>query len=183
MLHKSAAKSSCFFDISNKLANLAVDSNNKRHDSWRICAAARTTAFTQNEIKSWSLCSFLRATNRGIKLTFKAAITLLNNLRKNYRLQYFAWDFAQDYADKSIEVTLVDKLKLRSYNLVLTYEWQLFSNLKSKTTDGPTLLALSKSAVAASTNTLTLIKVQPNSFNFVQLPNCIRREWNKANKR
>ena len=61
MLHKSAAKSSCLSDISNKLANLAVNSNNKRHDSSRICAAARTTAFTQNEIKSWSLCSFLRA--------------------------------------------------------------------------------------------------------------------------
>ena len=79
-------------------------------------------------------------------------------------------------ADKSIEVTLVDKLKLRSYDLVLTYEWQLFSNLKSKTTDIPTLLALSKSAVTASTKTLTLIKLQPNSVDFVQLPNCTRRE-------
>ena len=79
-------------------------------------------------------------------------------------------------ADKSIEGTLVDKLKLKSYNLVLTYEWQLSSNLKSKTTDKPTLLALSKSAVITSTKTLTLIKVQPNSVEFVQLPNCIRRE-------
>ena len=80
----------------------------------------------------------------------------------------------QGIADESIEVTLVDKLKLRSYNLVLTYKWQLFSNLNSKTTDKPTLLALSKSAVTTSTNTLTLIKLQPNSV--VQLPNCIRRE-------
>ena len=85
-------------------------------------------------------------------------------------------------ADQSIEVTLVDKLKLRSYNLVLTYEWQLFSNLKSKTTDKPTLLALSKSAVTTSTKTLTLIKVQPNSVELVQLPNCIKRDGNKANK-
>ena len=47
---------------------------------------------------------------------------------------------------------------------------------KSKATDKPTLLALSKSAVTTSTKTFTPIKVQPNSVEFVQLPNCIRRE-------
>ena len=59
---------------------------------------------------------------------------------------------------------------------MLTYEWQLFSYSKSKATDKPTLLALSKSAVTTSTKTWTLIKVLPNSFELVQLPNCIRRE-------
>ena len=71
---------------------------------------------------------------------------------------------------------LVDKLKLRSHNLILTYEWLLSSNLKSKATDKPRLLALNKRTVTTSTKTLTLIKLQPNSVDFVQLPNCIRRE-------
>ena len=75
-----------------------------------------------------------------------------------------------------IEVTLVDKLKLRNYDLMLAYEWQLFSYSKSKVTDKPTLLALSKSAVSTSTNSLTLIKVLQNSFDFVQLPNSVKQE-------
>ena len=59
-------------------------SNQKRSSTFfYVCAAARTTAFTQNETKSSSLCSILRPRNCGIKLTYKAAITVLNNLRKN----------------------------------------------------------------------------------------------------
>ena len=54
-------------------------------------------------------------------------------------------------------------------------------NLNSKAIDKLTLLALSKSAVTTSTKTLTLIKLQPNSFDFVQLPIYVRRESNKAN--